>query len=219
MQDTKLLPNSFLFISVPTASRAQWHPFTLAYVRNSLHVGQPAVASLHIKPYGRWSQVSLPVPSELLRTRSHCSLTAIVGGAAMPMMWQSVRLVPGLLHAVCTAGLLIAGCLCRPGCSVCIIARLATKQHPVACGQCSGPLPAMPCLPAAASLRQSSRRAAHHRAEAAWGCAGGCTGDLDAWACAGQGGWALRGQQPPPGQHLPGCSHLCGGHWGAACSL
>ena len=57
VQDTKLQPNSFLFISIPAASRAQWHPFTLAYVRNSTTQGLPAKASLHIKPYGKWSQV------------------------------------------------------------------------------------------------------------------------------------------------------------------
>lgn len=57
MQDTLLLPNSFIFMYVGTASRVQWHPFTLAYVRNSTGPDIPAKATLHIKPYGRWGQV------------------------------------------------------------------------------------------------------------------------------------------------------------------
>lgn len=57
MQETKLHPNSFVFMNVPDASRAQWHPFTLSYVRNSIHADQPAHATIYLKPYGRWVTV------------------------------------------------------------------------------------------------------------------------------------------------------------------
>lgn len=57
VQETELLPNSFIFVSVPSASRAQWHPFTLAYVRNSADPRHPSTVTLNMKPYGRWSQV------------------------------------------------------------------------------------------------------------------------------------------------------------------
>ena len=57
LQDTQLLPNSFVFLSIRSAAYLEWHPFTLAYVRNSDQAHRPAKATLHIKPYGRWGQV------------------------------------------------------------------------------------------------------------------------------------------------------------------
>ena len=59
LQTVKLQPNSFVFLSIPDASRAQWHPFTLSGVRNSNSPDRPAQATIYLKPYGRWVQVRL----------------------------------------------------------------------------------------------------------------------------------------------------------------
>ena len=56
-QETKLEPNSFVFVSCPDASRSQWHPFTFSYIRNSTSRTEPAHATIYLKPYGRWVQV------------------------------------------------------------------------------------------------------------------------------------------------------------------
>ena len=70
LQDTKLQPNSFVFIGCPDASRSQHHPFTLALVRNSTRPDEPACATIYCKPYGGWVQVWM------LSNSYHCFLLA-----------------------------------------------------------------------------------------------------------------------------------------------
>ncbi|KAK9812181.1 hypothetical protein WJX73_002334 [Symbiochloris irregularis] len=52
--ETKLTPNSFVFISCPDASRSEWHPFTLSLVQNSTSPDRPATATIFMKSYGKW---------------------------------------------------------------------------------------------------------------------------------------------------------------------
>ena len=80
LQNTKLKPNSFVFLSIPDASHAQWHPFTLSIVRNSTDPDTPVQAALFVRPYGSWVQVP---PPPLCSPCSQCIISFAVPGACL----------------------------------------------------------------------------------------------------------------------------------------
>ena len=55
MQDKAINPDQIMFLHIPSISRVQWHPFTVAAEPVPDGRGS-ATAQAHIKSYGKWTR-------------------------------------------------------------------------------------------------------------------------------------------------------------------